>query len=469
MESSYMLHEMCHNVLSKADIKAIGKSRGFSAQEISTPTMLANFFLSPIGVEAALKSLSREEVAFLYFLKELGKEIGIAPFARVYGDASVGKGRYYDSTFTQRYNETLRRVKKALVRKGLLLMAEAERGDTKMERWRFRFPSEFEAYLPPLLFDVVKSGAPGDYREDAPRNKLLRIIKGQALKLPCDSILYGWRIADGVLYLGNQPYTIGRMEVWHDACWEQSMPGRKRKWEHRDESANGLKNYTPIDATVYALSHLAPDEWVEPKTLGPVYKMFCDREVPAEDLCEMGWRQGRLARLEVNGQMHYRLAPQLSEVASDLEPSSYLKSPNGRDLEIDLETTPYLALAQLNQLARFEILAQRLVAKPDLIIAGRAPSAVRTSPLARWLHKNVAGFRQMFKELDKRWGKQIIHENLMLARVKDLSLRVRIEKTLGANMASLDDDFIAFPASLTSKVRRIVIQADFAIKEKKAP
>ncbi len=90
MDVSYMLHEMCHNVLSAADIKAIGKSRGFSAKEIATPALLANFFLSPIGVQTALQSLSREEVAFLYFLKEHGQEIGIAPFSRIYGDASTG-------------------------------------------------------------------------------------------------------------------------------------------------------------------------------------------------------------------------------------------------------------------------------------------------------------------------------------------------------------------------------------------
>ena len=91
---------------------------------------------------------------------------------------------------------------------------------------------------------------------------------------------------------------------------------------------------------------------------------------------------------------------------------------------------------------------------------------MRSSPLAQWLRNNVLGFRQIFERLDKRWGKHILHDNLMLARVKDLSLKVKIEKSLGPqDVISLADDFIAFPVGLAPKVRRIVSQADFAVKE----
>ncbi len=165
MDVSQMLHEMCHSALSAADIKAIGKSRGFSAKEIATPTLLANFFLSPIGIEAALLSLSREEITFLHFLNKLDREVDIKPFARIYGDESVGR-KYYSGTFTQKYGNTFRQVKQSLVRKGVLLIAEqVNGGDTKMERWRFRFPSEFELYLPPLLPEVTILDVPGVFRE----------------------------------------------------------------------------------------------------------------------------------------------------------------------------------------------------------------------------------------------------------------------------------------------------------------
>ncbi|HEY52206.1 MAG TPA: hypothetical protein G4N94_01980 [Caldilineae bacterium] len=466
MDVSYMLHEMCHNVLSAADIKAIGKSRGFSAKEIATPALLANFFLSPIGVQTALQSLSREEVAFLYFLKEHGQEIGIAPFSRIYGDASTGK-KWYHGTFTQRYQHTLRQVKKALVRKGVLLMAEqVNGGDTKMERWRFRFPPEFEAFLPPLLFDAIALEAPGDYQEDVVRTKLLKITAGRSAKPTLDPIQYAWKFKDGALFMGLEPYSVQRLEAWQNACWQASIPGKKRVWSPQETASDKARVYTSIQATVYALAQLGPSEWASPQQLTPVFKVFCNRDALGEDVCEAGWRWGRLARQEVDGRMLYRLAPALSAPASELDPASYLRSPTGHFLEIDLETIPYQALAELNQLTHLEVIEQRLLAKPNFITAGRAPASVRNGPLAQWLRSNASGFKQMFEQLDKRWGKQIIHENLMLARVKDLSLKVRIEKSLGTKgVVSLSDEFIAFPVGLAPKVRRIVGQADFAVKE----
>jgi hypothetical protein len=466
MDVSFMLHEMCHNVLSAADIRAIGKNRGFSAKEIATPALLANFYLSPIGVEAALRSLSREEITFLYFLKEHGREIGIAPFARVYGDASVGK-KWYHGTFTQKYGDTLRQVKKSLVRKGVLLMADqGYGGNTKMERWRFRFPPEFEAYLPPLLPDATLLEAPGDYRKEVARSKLLEITGRRRGGPPCKAPSYAWQCKDGVLLMGSEPYSVQRLEAWQNVCWQMSIPGKRRVWSPQETASDKAKIYTSIQAAVLALSQLGPAEWVSPQQLAPVFKVFCNRGVLGEDVCEAGWDAGRLARQEVDGRMLYRPAPALSAPASDLNPANYLQSPTGHFLEIDLETVPYQALAELNQLAYLEVIDQRLLAKPNFIIAGRAPASVRNGSLAQWLRSNALGFRQMFEQLDKRWGKQIIHENLMLARVKDLSLKVRIEKSLGAKgVVSLSDDFIAFPVGLTSKVRRIVSQADFAVKE----
>jgi len=447
---SQMLHEMCHNALSAADIKAIGKSRGFSAKEIATPTLLANFFLSPIGVEVALQSLSGEEITFLYFLKELGREIDITPFSRVYGDASEGKEWRY-GTFTQRYGDTFRQVKKSLVRKGLVMMAEeGNGGDTKMERWRFRFPPEFETYLPPLIAEATTMDAPGVYRQDVPRTKLLQLLEKRGVALPSDPARYAWAFKEGVLLLDLSPFSAQRLEIWQDACWEATTRTKEKRTQSYYGSAavDRYEVYMPTQATVYALSQLEPREWVSSQQLAPVFKVFSRGKLDSEKVCEEGWRWGRLARQEVEGKMHYHLAPTVSSIETELDPASFLESPNGQFLEIDLETVPYLALAQINQIARLEVTDKRLVAKPSFLAAGRAPESVRSSPLVQWLRNNVAGFGQIFEKLDKRWGKQIIHDNLMLARVKDLSLRVKIEKSLGPKgVVSLSDDFIAFPYS----------------------
>ena len=59
MDPNQMLHQMCHDILSDADVKAIGKARGFSSKETSTRALLENFFLTPIGVREALETFER--------------------------------------------------------------------------------------------------------------------------------------------------------------------------------------------------------------------------------------------------------------------------------------------------------------------------------------------------------------------------------------------------------------------------
>lgn len=87
MDTSYMLNQMCHKVLSVADVKAICKSRGFSGKEAASRAIFENFFLSDIGVEAALGSLAHEEVVFLHLLKRTDKAVDLAFFERLYGSA----------------------------------------------------------------------------------------------------------------------------------------------------------------------------------------------------------------------------------------------------------------------------------------------------------------------------------------------------------------------------------------------
>ncbi len=58
-------------------------------------------------------------------------------------------------------------------------------------------------------------------------------------------------------------------------------------------------------------------------------------------------------------------------------------------------------------------------------------------------------------KLSERRGKTILHENLTIARVSDLSLKVAIEKALGNNLVSLKNDFVAFPRGLLDEVQRV--------------
>ncbi|MEZ4513239.1 MAG: hypothetical protein R3C62_15335 [Chloroflexota bacterium] len=58
-----------------------------------------------------------------------------------------------------------------------------------------------------------------------------------------------------------------------------------------------------------------------------------------------------------------------------------------------------------------------------------------------------------------------MHNNLLIAHVKDLPLRVKIEQTLDSSeFIALSDEYIAFSPQALTKVKRIVTQMGLVIK-----
>jgi hypothetical protein len=86
-------------------------------------------------------------------------------------------------------------------------------------------------------------------------------------------------------------------------------------------------------------------------------------------------------------------------------------------------------------------------------------------PLADWLQKNAPAFHQAFETVRERRGKTILHENLSVARVGDLSLKVALEKALGNRIVPLGEEFLAFPSGAVAEVKRLVAQMGHVVKE----
>jgi len=115
-----MLHQMCHEVLAEADVKAICKNRGLPNQAASSRPLLENLFLSDAGVAAAVRTLDRTEIALLHLLRGHDKPVDVAFFSRL--DPPKNE-RWSHGTFTRRFQGVFSRVKDRLVRRGILLLA----------------------------------------------------------------------------------------------------------------------------------------------------------------------------------------------------------------------------------------------------------------------------------------------------------------------------------------------------------
>ena len=466
MNASQMLHKMCHEVLSNADVKAICKSRGFSTKETASRALFENFFLSDIGVEATIGSLTKEETVLLHLLKFIGDEVDISFFARIYADKQ-SQGSYYYQTFTQRYKDVFKKVRTSLVRKGVLLIAEASawQGDTKIERWRFRFPREFERFLPPLIKSTRTFEESGDVKPAA-RHKLMEVVGGRQPPPAKSDKQYRLKIVAGELRMGNEVFRAGRLSEWQRACWEASVPSPKKR-EKGIRASSREKTISPIKAAVYVFSQLEENEWIHPGQLGLPLRVFCDAHLSGEEVCKTGWQWGYLAKQEADGDTYYRLPK--TETAIDVSPERYLYAASGHRLAVNLETVPYNCLELLVQIANVQVadLGQpHLTASPDTIKMGHALESIRNHPLTQWLRENAPDFRQALETVEQRWGKQIIHENLLIAHVGDLILRVQLERAFPDSEAIvfLPNDYIAFPYHLLAAVEKVIAKSGHVIR-----
>ncbi|MBI1878362.1 MAG: hypothetical protein HYR94_09075, partial [Chloroflexi bacterium] len=288
MYPSQMVSDMCHNVLSEADIKAICQNRGFSAQEATSRALFENFLLSDIGVAGALQKLSQAEISLLHLLKSGGKAVDVSFFQPLYNPEHGPSWRYL--TFTQRYQKTLQQVKQALVRRGVLLMAEDPKADaqTKMERWRFRFPQEFEKFLPSPFTQTKTFADPGQFNESLVRGKLLEIVGEVSTVARLKGDPYRLQVTDGQLYLGDKRFQLKYLQAWQRAEWTFVIqPGKTKPAE------TNAHFKSPLEAVTYALSLLKPQEWLAPHELDVVLKVFCPPDVAkADQICQAGWQWG---------------------------------------------------------------------------------------------------------------------------------------------------------------------------------
>jgi hypothetical protein len=455
-----LLHNMCAD-LPDADLNAIRKARGFSFHETASRTSFASFFVSSIGVAEAMLELSREEVITLHLLHQTG-EVNIAFFERLYGSAAQ-PGKHYYGTFTQQYKPTFDTVKKNLVRRGLLIMAEVKlRGDTvQMGRWRFALPPEFVPYLPPLLPSITNK-EPGEISDHAIRKKLLQLMDGGPAfsndRTPIE-------IKNGTIWLDDRPFSTDQLQIWQRRAWRSSL---------NISNPNIPASLSLTEAVISLLSSLAPAEWVRSESIDPALKIysFGSKILPAEKILRQGWDLGLFSKLKVDSGNLYRLAPELTSAGSNsplTDPVSWLEpNPKTDSVKVDLRLVSSHALELLNLLTHLEMEKNILKVSPSPIKLGRATPQQRNSSLSLWLAEHVPAFAKALAAVNEKWGRTILHENLLFARVRDLNLRVQLERELGQNVIVLSDSFIAFPSESRPGVEKILKKTGFVAKTVKS-
>jgi hypothetical protein len=487
MQLNQMVYQMCHEVLAAVDINAIRKARGFSQSESATRSTFENAYLSSAGLANAMATLNESEVAMLHLLKAQPKPVEIDYFARLY--SSSENDRYRQVTYSQRFKGTLDSVKKQLVRKGVLVMFELKNSQesVQMARWRFVLPPGFARFLPPLVANPHLSNQPGSVRDRLWVQKVREALGDSPVSAITATGAFKVTLEQGTLWVGNQPFQADLIEEWKQAAWESEMPASDpilqpgEEYDDYDELDDTLDllyddepenqvSLQPVAATRAILETLAPGQWVTARQLAAPLKIFSAyyNLLPPEKICHSGWRWGCLARLSEGGETYYRLADR-DPGSSTIDFGAFLQA-SGEDgaLRVDLDVISTTQLEQLNALASLYPAENHLLARPDPVKLGRASPEQRQSALVNWLIAQTPAFAQALEQVEQRWGKVIVHNNLLVARVRDLSLRVQIERELKDQVVVLNTEFIAFPPALRPAVERLLKKSGFVVKEVRA-
>jgi len=467
MDKEKMLKNMCGSGLSQADIKAICKIRDLPPACLKSRELFRHHFLAETGIEKIIASLEEKQILFLHLLNATGKETDIEFFTRLYKEAHPGG---YGYTFNDKYKVVFKRVKTELIRKGLLLYAEAHKDiwdkTTVLERQRFMFPADFSSFLPPPVNPVhIEEPDCHILRKDILRDKLAEILKprkaqnSQSGSSQSGSVEGKLHIKGGKLLLGKKPFTVKRLKSWNRSRWASSV---------RIETEWGDSAISPVDFVRYALSFLKEQYWAAPDDIVPLWEIAypaAEKLPGARSAHEKGWERGCLEKVAKDGKTFYRLQ-KIDTGRGNRKPEDFLMLTDDEFIEIDLAYTPLDTLEWLGGICNMSILQGRLTAKPDLVTISHATEQKKKNPTFVWLQKHHKAFRRIVRTIKKRQGKTVVHKNLMIARVRDLSLKVQLEKKFpdSKKIVSLSDEFISFPANLFSEIRKAVTKSGHAVK-----
>ena len=389
MNQTEMLHQMCHSVLSEADIKAICKNRGLPGQAASSRSLLESLFVSDTGVAAALAALDRTEIALLHLLKayrqarghcllqplESAQERAVVlrhvypafPGRVLHGERAAGAPRdpHPGSSARQTYPEK-----------------------TNMERWQFALPVQFERHLPPLVESVKHLDGEGDWRSDVAREKLRTAVRSRSRRQRRATTSSKSSIAN---------FVWGASRSAPNGCWHGRNAAGRRKRPRRKRRQPTIRTPScPAEAVVHILAGLDAGLWGDVDALAVPLEVFCGFEVDSASVCESGWRWGCLARQECRRQDVVSACPAFSG-RRRLRRTSTWRS--WATTASPWTWTP----PRFESLEKLVMISDQraapggrpvLLITPNLVKLGRAADAILALPLADWLQKNSPAFRQ---------------------------------------------------------------------------
>nr|NQU89841.1 hypothetical protein [Bacteroidota bacterium] len=430
--------------ISNADVKQICKNRKFPSSVNVDSNLLSHYILQNSGLEKMLESLSMKEVVALYIMSSMGRIPDVRFFGSIYREEFDARTYYF--TFNQNYKDLYKEVVEKLVCKGVLLPAFFVdfNAKSKLEQTYFYFPDEFVKYLPQILFSK-KEEVTGIVSSKLLREELVRVLENSI------------GAKSGILKVGANAFSMSMLKK---KLFEQKL-------KENDTSIKNISETTFLISIVTDLfDSLKSNIWFNSDEIDTIIKicLFGTKfKLRGADVCEVAYDCGILCKHPADNKLFQNTQQTYSAVA---EPNEYISDVNGK-MELDIYRVPFPELEVLSRSAIFFVKDGKTLIEPSLELITKNIKKLQDNEIYDNLCNKLSQFLHAHKTHKSLYGKRIIHRNLLVAKVTDLSVRLMLEKkfTDPSELVKLTDNYYAFPVNNRKKIDAMLTRAGYMIKE----
>ncbi len=442
----------CRDVLGARDLTAICRHRGFNAPaggKEALASFVAPRLLSPDGAARAMASLEEPWLVVLHRIAMEDGPIGLDDLRA----AVQTEVRSYEAD----YPAFFRKVADGLLSRGVVIVEDrppmGSRGGSRFARFSFHLPEAHRPLLPPFpaptqpLSAAVEPGRSLRFCREAIREAARRASSRPA------------SVSEGLLdrIASIISFDEGRLLIGGSGARDAAAFLRKVRalW-----AAGGAKSCRlAFRAAGHVLSHVATGRGVTVNDLrGALSRMGL--KASDDDLarfCEEGHQAGFLA----GERGCYRALPDPGEGGNE-EELSFGEVKGG--IEVDLDRTGLGPLLELASVSRVEPVGGALRLIPNVVLLGRAGDGLGALPALRRVRGSSAAFEQAADHVERRHGRLILHEGLLVLRIEDPALRTSLSRRLGEGIRSLGGPYLAAPRGLAEQAEKLVRKEGFSLR-----
>ncbi len=435
--------ENAYLYLTKSDIKQICKNRGFPNSVNADPKLLSHYILLNTGLEKVLKSLSKKEIIALFIIHIIDKIPDVRFFINIY-DENFEESYY--NTFNQNYKDLHKKVINNLIRKGILLpvFVSNYNAKSKLEQTYFYLPDEFLEYINPISL-ITNEKIKGTIDYELLKKDFLRVLNNSLSQ------------SSGVLKQGASYFSVYNLR---DNLFERML---KKKNNSTIISAEFLF-FNKVFLSFF--KKIKKNTWFNISEIDTIVNiLFANNsnvKLTGKAVCDVAYKCGVLKKHPVDNKLYATVYHSDYEF---LSPDEYLTD-NIDGIALNIKKLPFVAAEVLSLSSIFNFKGGKYFVSPSITLINSCITKLKNDEVFMDICKKFPAFNKVISDHKRLYGKRIIHRNLYVAKVDDLSIRIMLEKkfTSPNQLVKLNDNHYAFPINNRKDIETMLKRSGHVIK-----